>query len=232
MNTEANDCFHQQDGERLSRVEYAYRKIKTNISQNNYPAGFQILEPDLAKALGVSRTPVREALIRLEADNLIQLVPRRGMKVLPISHQDINELIEALKSLEVGAANVVNSTLNTTTPQVLENKIRLLHQAAQNKDKLAWIEADECFHIEFVKLMGNSRVEKLFRGLLSQLHRAKYLAFDLSPVWDEFSASNSELILALKQNRKDGAVSAIERYHNALSEIFAIAKERHKRVEF
>lgn len=85
--------FHQEETG-LSRVEYAYRKIKNSITHNVYPANFQILEPELAKKLGISRTPVREALIRLEADKLIQLIPRRGMRVNPLSISDLREVLD------------------------------------------------------------------------------------------------------------------------------------------
>jgi DNA-binding GntR family transcriptional regulator len=232
MNTEASDCFHQPDGERMSRVEYAYRKIKKNITKNDFPAGFQILEPELAKVLGVSRTPVREALIRLEADNLIQLVPRRGMRVLPIVQQDVSELIEALTSIQVTAAKVVCSNENVTDFANLEQKIHLLHQASLAKNKSDWIEADEKFHIEFVSLVGNSRIISIFKNLLSQLHRAKFLSFGYLETWDDLIAANSELILALKERKRTSAISAIYRYKEALGSLFEHVKNEHQCSEF
>lgn len=232
MNTEASHCFHQPDGERLSRVEYAYRKLKNDITKNHYPAGFQILEPELAKVLGVSRTPVREALIRLEADNLIQLVPRKGMKVLPILHQDVSELIEATTAIQLSAVSIVCAGSDTPPLQFLENNIQRLHQAASIKDKSAWIEVDEKFHLELISLTNNSRTKRMFSDLLSQMHRAKYLAFDFLDSWGNFIAANSELLLALKEKREDAAASAIYRYRDGLVTLFDLAKEKHDRTTF
>ncbi len=232
MSTEASDCFHQQDGERLSRVEYAYRTIKNDIRKNNYPAGFQILEPALAKVLGISRTPVREALIRLEADNLIQLVPRKGMRVLPIFHQDISELIQALTSIQIGAAKIICRASESPAFHSLERKIQSLHHAVSNNDKSEWVEVDEAFQAEFVSLTHNSRIESVFLGLLSQIHRAKFLAFDFCESWDDLIAANSELILALKERKEESAVSAIYRYRDSVIDLFDRVKKEYKRLEF
>ena len=232
MSEEASDCFHQQDGERLSRVEYAYRKIKNDIRKNNYPAGFQILEPELARVLGISRTPVREALIRLEADNLIQLVPRRGMRVLPIFQQDVSELIQALTSIQLSAARIVCGDLRSISFTALENKIRLLHNASSTSNKSEWLEVDEKFQSEFVSLTHNSRMRDVLLGLLAQLHRAKFLAFDFIENWDEFIAANSELLLALKERKEEAAVSAILRYRDAFVILFERAKEKYEHLEF
>ena len=79
---------------RSTRVDNAYERLKTEILNGQLPPGFQAPEPDIATRLGMSRTPVREALIRLEADGLVDLVPRRGAKVLPISLQDICEIYQ------------------------------------------------------------------------------------------------------------------------------------------
>ena len=65
-----------------SLVERAYAEIKRRIFSNEYPPGFQALEQEVASQLGMSRTPVREALIRLENERLVELVPRRGMRVV------------------------------------------------------------------------------------------------------------------------------------------------------
>lgn len=222
--TESSDCFLHRDGERLSRVEYAYRKIKNGIKKNNYPAGFQILEPDLARLLGISRTPVREALIRLAADNLIQLVPRKGMRVLPIRQQDVSELIQAITSVQVGAAKIICDREAGCDFQNLERKIQQLHKADANEDKSEWIELDEAFQADFISLAGNSRIERIFNDLLAQLHRAKIAAFTPQQSGSEFIAANSELLLALKERRNDVAVSAIHRYRDAFIALFDLSK--------
>ena len=70
---------------RGSRVDAAYQAIRARILDNVWPPGYRALEQELAHALGMSRTPVREALIRLAKEGLVEVVPRHGMRVLPVS---------------------------------------------------------------------------------------------------------------------------------------------------
>ena len=93
--------------EGISRVEWVYRTLKQSILTNEFYPGYQALEPELAKNLGVSRTPVREALIRLENERLIELIPRRGMRVIPLVPEDMREIYQLLTSLEVTAVEIL-----------------------------------------------------------------------------------------------------------------------------
>src|SRR5882757_2651772 len=68
-----------------SLVDRAYREIRRRILDNEYPPAHQVLEHELAAELGMSRTPVREALIRLKNEKFIQIIPRHGMRVVPLS---------------------------------------------------------------------------------------------------------------------------------------------------
>ena len=85
-------------------TEEAYQGIKDEILENRMAPGFQATEPEVAERLGMSRTPVREALIRLQEDGLVEVVPRRGMRVLPVSPDDMREIYEVLCCVETEAA--------------------------------------------------------------------------------------------------------------------------------
>jgi DNA-binding GntR family transcriptional regulator len=87
-------------------VERAYRALRSRILDNTWPPGYQALEQALALELGMSRTPVREALIRLHNEGLIEVVPRHGMRVLPVSPADMAEIYTILTSLESLAAEL------------------------------------------------------------------------------------------------------------------------------
>ena len=90
--------------QKASQVDKAYGELKADILANRLPPGFQAPEPEFATRLGMSRTPVREALLRLQSDGLVELVPRRGARVLPISVDDMREIYEILTVLEPEAA--------------------------------------------------------------------------------------------------------------------------------
>ncbi|NJN40327.1 MAG: GntR family transcriptional regulator [Gammaproteobacteria bacterium] len=85
-------------------VDAAYTQLKRQIMYNELPPDFRALEEELALRLGMSRTPIREALIRLEQEGFVELVPRRGMRVKPLTGRDIRDMTEVLACLESAAA--------------------------------------------------------------------------------------------------------------------------------
>lgn len=152
----------------------AYERLKRDIRQNVLPAGFQETEPEYAARLGMSRTPVREALIRLEADGLVQLIPRHGARVLPVSASDMEDIYEILTALEPAAAAKLAATqpdAQTLTP--LREACDAMEAALEADDLDAWAEADDRFHRTLLELHGNKRLIGFVQTLFDQAHRAR-----------------------------------------------------------
>ena len=167
---------------RRTRVDLAYGKIKDRILKNSYKAGQQVLEQDLAQRLGMSRTPVREALIRLEREGLVEILPRRGMRVLPISPDDMREIYEVLTVLEARAA----ARLAERRPAAAE--ISALIQAADDMDRSlaqddlrGWAAADQKFHRKLLELSGNKRLAAMAATVADQVQRARMATLHLRP---------------------------------------------------
>ena len=89
-------------GAKESLVDLAYREIRRRILDNEYPPSHQVLELELAGELGMSRTPVREAMIRLKNEKFIQVIPRHGMRVVPLSLDELRDVYEVLTALGRG----------------------------------------------------------------------------------------------------------------------------------
>jgi DNA-binding GntR family transcriptional regulator len=168
---------------RLSRVETAYRKIKARILSNEYPASFQILEPQLAEKLGVSRTPVREALIRLEADKLIELIPRRGMKVVGMTPTCIAEAYSVLFILELEALQ----TIDSNSAEQISASARSMLTLASERDYIAWFEHSCNVHDQFVANCQNTELKNLTLSLRERLMRAETISLELRSDLADFS---------------------------------------------
>ena len=184
----------------LSRVEQVYRKIKSSILSNEYPPGYQALEPEIAKRLGVSRTPVREALIRLESENLIELIPRRGMRVQPLVIEDIFEINQILISLETLAISLlarIHPRRDMLDP--METSLTEMDHALEKGDLEAWICAGEKYHRFLNVLSGNKRLARMVESLRAQSYRSRRalveLGFKLEATNDAYRRLN-QLILA------------------------------------
>ncbi len=159
---------------RQTRVSDAYARLREDIRSNRLPPGFQAPEPEIAMRLGMSRTPVREALIRLEADGLVELVPRRGARVLPIRADDMREIYDILTSLEPDAAAAV-AARNPTPEQLAPVEVAMadMEHALAAEDLDRWADADDRFHLSLLDLHGNRRLRGFIHALYDQAHRAR-----------------------------------------------------------
>ncbi|WP_188150129.1 GntR family transcriptional regulator [Teredinibacter waterburyi] len=166
----------------LSRVEQAYRKLRASILSNEFPPGFQALEPEIAKKLGVSRTPVREALIRLEAEQLIELIPRRGMRVLPLVPGDMLEINQVLTGLECMAVELLcNQKPSSDMLIPMADAVKEMAAALECDNLDTWAVAEDKFHGLLLSLAGNRRLELMVRTVRAQCARARMITLKLRP---------------------------------------------------
>ncbi len=196
------------DGPRGSRVEEAYVAVRQRILDNVYAPGHQALEGDLAAELGISRTPVREALIRLANEGLVEVVPRHGMRVLPVSPTDMREIYVVLTALESCAAE----TLALRRPadaelQPLVEATRLMTRALKADDLDAWAAADERFHQGLVELTGNRTLIDAVARLGDRVHRARMFTLRLRP---KPVTSTQEHLALLERIRAGDARGTVE----------------------
>lgn len=168
---------------RLTLVDKAYSEIRRRILNNDYQPGFQALEQEIAVELGVSRTPVREALIRLEHEGLVELIPRRGFRVVPVVASDMKEIYEVLTSLESMASELLarrSASDEEIAPMV--EATNDMERALENNDLDAWAEADERYHRCLIELCGNQRLINMALTVRDQGHRARMVTLRLRPI--------------------------------------------------
>jgi DNA-binding GntR family transcriptional regulator len=163
-------------------VERVYRAMRARILDNVWPPGYQALEQALALEMGVSRTPVREALIRLHNEGLIEVVPRHGMRVLPVSPGDMAEIYAILTSLESLAAELAaRRKPGKAQLAPLDEACREMETALAADDLDAWAKADERFHLQLVSLCGNRRLAEVVINFWERAHRARMVTLRMRP---------------------------------------------------
>ena len=157
-----------------SLVEAAYRTMRQRILDNAWPPGYRALEQGLALELGMSRTPVREALIRLQKEGLVEVIPRHGMNVLPVSAGDMRDIYEMLTALESTAAELaVRRRPGEAQLKPLVDASRGMGRALETGDLDAWAAADESFHRHLVALSGNRLLVDAVQNCWDRAHRAR-----------------------------------------------------------
>ena len=192
-----------------SRTELAYGEIKQRILGNIYPPGLQVLEQDLAAQLGMSRTPVREALIRLEKEGLVEITPRRGMRVVPIAPDDMAEIYDVLTCLEARAAQrLAESHPSRDDIAPLIRAVDEMDRALERHELDAWAEADEHFHRLLLEMSGNRRLAKMAFTVFDQVHRARMVTLRMRPLPKQSSKDHRRVLDAILAGDAEGAYEA------------------------
>lgn len=168
--------------DRSNQADVAYDALKRLILDGVLPAGAQMLEQEAAARLNMSRTPVREAMVRLRQEGMVEIRPRHGMRVLPVSARDMADIYDVLTALEGIAAEAVARKGIAARPLAsLRAAVADMGKALEAGDLIRWAEADERFHSQLVQLSGNTRLIQMVGQLWDQAHRARMLTLQLRP---------------------------------------------------
>lgn len=205
-------------------VDGAYQSMRRKILDNVWAPGYQALEQEIALQLGMSRTPVREALIRLSNEGLVEVIPRRGMRVLPVSANDMKEIYEILSALESTAAEMLAARKPSDAElKPLVTATNAMAKALAKDDLDAWAAADESFHERLVNLAGNKMLADAVFSYWDRAHRARMFSLRLRPKPINSTQEHMALLERLRQGDAAGA-AAVNREHRqrASRELLAI----------
>ncbi|HEY7144759.1 MAG TPA: GntR family transcriptional regulator [Streptosporangiaceae bacterium] len=147
----------------------AKESIRMRIVTGEIVAGEIYSAPALAAVLGVSATPVREAMLELTADGLVEAVPNRGFRVVELSPHDLDEIFEIRLMLEVPAAqeSARRGISDADRDRFLE-LAELIEKRAQDGDMVGFLAADRDFHLGLLATLGNSRLVEIVSRLRDQ----------------------------------------------------------------
>ncbi len=188
----------------------AYEHVKQAILDRAYPGGALLSEGEIATAVGVSRTPVREALLRLESEGLVRLYPKRGALVLPVSSQEIADVVETRELVETFTAGKA-----TIGPELVEELTALLEEMRAHSDggdAREFARADRCFHRTLVAAAGNEILTQLYDSLRDrQLRMARLTAADPTRTADAIG-EHAEILEAVRSGDRRRIRAAIHRH--------------------
>lgn len=208
------------DESRLPASERAYRRLKRLILDNEIAAGSQMLELEAAARLGMSRTPVREAMVRLEQEGMVELRPRHGMRVLPISPDAMAEIYEILTALEGMAAEVAaRKGASPTQLAGLQQAVDEMEDALAADELVRWSEADAGFHRQLVEIAGNRRLLAIVEQVSDQAHRARLTTLRLRPKPVGSNRDHAALVQAIRERNPEKAREIHEQHRRRAAEM-------------
>jgi DNA-binding GntR family transcriptional regulator len=189
-------------GKKLSLVDDAYRKLKDAIRENDFSPGYQGSEQEIASRLGMSRTPVHEAVIRLQEEGLVRVLPRRGVVVCAISAVDMREIYGVIIALEAAAAELLAerpSQERLSTARELEAANKAMENALKKDDLITWAKADESFHKLLIEHSGNQRLLRMYHTIMDQSHRARMITLRIRPKPEGSVREHRAIVDAIKR---------------------------------
>jgi len=148
----------------------AYEFTKERVLDSTFAGGDLLTEGEVATALGLSRTPVREAFLQLESEGLLRLYPKRGALVVPVSSQEVESVMETRMLVEQFALAKAIARGGDVTGELEAAIARQVAHAARG-DSEAFVEADREFHTVFVTAAGNPIVASLYDSLRDRQRR-------------------------------------------------------------
>lgn len=192
-----NKLFEINDYELLSKK--VYRILKERIIKGDLAQGSRLFEAEIAKQLGVSRTPVREAIRELAANGFVEMSPNQGVVISNISIEDIQEVLQLRSVLEGLAAKLVATKITKEKIKELENFNKNMEKFISKDDILNFIKESEKFHGLILNICGNNRLIRIRKNLDEQIYRYRSISLNIPGRLKHALEEHKKITEALKQ---------------------------------
>jgi DNA-binding GntR family transcriptional regulator len=197
-----NRSFARVNGHAPTRSllkDQAYERIKSRLLNNNYPPGSFLSERQLAENLGMSKTPVRAALERLESEGFITVSPQQGIVVRELSVHEIADQYEVRAALESYTLRTLAGRLTPKQVQRVELNLQAQARLRGSGDVARGVELDAAFHVQFAEFLGNREILRVIGQLREKMQRVVTQVFRVCPArmdtsYDEHAAIAAAVI--------------------------------------
>lgn len=196
----------------------AYQIIRQAIRNLYLPPEKMVLEREMAEVLDMSRTPVREALIRLQTEGLVRVIPRKGFAVTPIESKNLMEIYEIAESLDGLAAELAVRNLTDSFITQLESLIADQKAALESKNLKDWAVLDDQYHSRILEAAGNQRLNDLIEFHADHLFRARLYTVNKRPLPTNSVLEHEAIVACLKTNDGKAARTIMESHRRRASQ--------------
>lgn len=196
-----------------SLSQRVYQALKRDIITGVHPQGEALGEKDLAKRYSSSRTPVREAALRLQQDHLLKIIPNRGYFITKISVQDLTDLYDYRAAVECACAEL--AAIKGMNPALLERLEELANTEYRLNDRKSYenfISRDTEFHLSIAQLARNQLLLQAVEAARCQMERIMYAAIDIG-YYGEFPGREHRAIFDAIKKRDSGAARQLMHDH-------------------
>ncbi len=196
----------------VTLTQQVYEHLRHSILANAFPPNTPLPEAALANRLNVSRVPVREAIRRLAADGLVNLIPRQGAVVSSLSPKQFLDAYRLREALETLAIRLAMPRLADQDIQTLERLQDEMRAAAPTRDLERFFAANSAFHALFVKRGDNNYLKSTYESLIDQMRRYRSPSADLRGGLERSIEEHDAILNAVRSGDVDEAVRLVSEH--------------------
>ncbi len=194
--------FQVDMNEFLPLRDVVFNTLRSAILTGKLKPGERLMEVHLANKLGVSRTPIREAIRKLELEGLVIMIPRRGAEVARITEKNLKDVLEVRRTLDALSVELACERIDENGLVRLHKACEEFEQAARGKDASVIAKADVALHDIIVEATGNKRLAQLVNNLSEQMYRYRFVYIMEESQHDMLVAEHREIYESIARRDK------------------------------
>lgn len=201
--------FEVSMNEYLPLRDVVFNTLRQAILRGELKPGERLMEIQLANKLGVSRTPIREAIRKLELEGLVLMIPRKGAEVAEITEKSLRDVLEVRRALEELAVELVCEKITDEQIQDLKGAAEDFKASLKERDITRIAEADVKFHDVIYIATDNQKLIQLLNNLREQMYRYRVEYLKRSDFHQQLIDEHEEIIETIENGQKERAVQVV-----------------------
>lgn len=224
--------FQQEMDEYLPLRDVVFKTLRQGILTGELKPGERLMEIHLANKLGVSRTPIREAIRKLELEGLVTMIPRRGAEVAQITEKSMKDVLEVRKVLDDLSVELACERITEEEKELLKNVCVDFEEAVKTGDFAKIAKTDVAFHDIIVTATRNIRLSQMVNNLAEQMYRYRFEYIKDSTQHARLVQEHEEICQGIIAGDKKRALEAIEKHidNQEIAVLKQIRIDRDKKV--
>lgn len=188
--------------------DVVFNTLRKAILTGQLKPGERLMEVHLASRLGVSRTPIREAIRKLELEGLVIMIPRRGAEVARITEKSLKDVLEVRRALDALSVELACDRITQEDISRLLEACRAFERAVREGDASVIASEDVALHDIIVEATGNVRLQQLVNNLSEQMYRFRFVYIKEESQHDNLIAEHREIYESIVSRDKERAAAA------------------------
>ena len=225
-----NEFAKDGDNDYLPLRDVVFNTLRQSILTGELKPGERLMEIHLADKLGVSRTPIREAIRKLELEGLVTMIPRRGAEVAQITEKNLKDVLEVRRALDALTVELACERITEEEMEQLQDARDAFEKAIKTKDANKIAQADVVFHDIILLASRNDRLMQMLANLSQQMYRYRLEYVKDDEHYDRLIEEHNTIVDAIsRRDSKVGAQAIISHIDNQEKSIIrSIAARRRK----